>query len=147
MAFREEVLRSERFTEKERRNLAIIDIIRRSRETSRAEISRITHLNIVTISNYIDDYIQKGLVVEKGLDVSTGGRRPELLELNSKHGYAIGIDLGPPHITEDAYIVGVMLDMSGKTISKAKMKKEEESQEKFIDRVVALAEDVISKSK
>src|SRR3989338_220447 len=100
MALRENVLKSERFTEKERRNLAILDIIRRSREISRAEISKITHLNIVTVSNYIDDYITKGLVLEKGLDVSTGGRRPELLELNSKFGYTIGVDLGSPHIME-----------------------------------------------
>ncbi len=117
---RERGLKEERFTEKERRNLAILDIIRRCREVSRAEISRITHLNIVTISNYIDDYIKKGLVLEKGLDVSTGGRRPELLELNSKYGYTIGIDLGSPQITEDAYVVGVMTDTAGKIVSKAK---------------------------
>ena len=86
MAFRDDILKAERFTEKERRNLAILEIVRRAREVSRAEISRITHLNIVTISNYIDDYIAKGLVLEKGYDVSTGGRRPELLEINSRFG-------------------------------------------------------------
>jgi len=147
MAFREEVLKSSRFTEKERRNLAILDIIRRAREASRAEISKITHLNIVTISNYIDDYISKGLVIEKGLDVSTGGRRPELLELNTKYGYAIGIDLGPPHITEDAFLVAVLVDVSGRTIAKAKIKKEEEPQEKFMDNVAALTGEIIAKSK
>lgn len=147
MAMRERALKEERFTEKERRNLAILDIIRRSREVSRAEISRITHLNIVTISNYIDDYIKKGLVLEKGLDVSTGGRRPELLELNSKYGYTIGIDLGSPQITEDAYVIGVMTDTAGKIVSKAKSKKEEETQEKFIDRVMSVTEEVISKSR
>ncbi|MDD5496582.1 MAG: ROK family protein [Candidatus Omnitrophica bacterium] len=147
MAFREQALRSERFTEKERRNLAILDIIRRSRQASRAEISRITHLNIVTISNYIDDYISKGLVAEKGLDVSTGGRRPELLELNQKYGYAIGIDLGAPHITEDAAIIAVMVDVNGKIISKAKLKKEVQPQEKFVDKVVAITGELLSKSK
>ena len=29
----------------------------------------------------------------------------------------MGIDLGPPHITEDAYIVGVIIDVSGKIVS------------------------------
>jgi len=147
MALREGVLRSERFTEKERRNLAILDIIRRTREVSRAEISKITHLNIVTISNYIDDYISKGLVLEKGFDVSTGGRRPELLEINSKFGYSIGIDLGAPHITEDASIVGVLVDTSGRTISKIKVKKEEESQEKFVIRITGVIRDLIAKSR
>ncbi len=147
MALRENALRTERFTEKERRNLAIIDIIRRTKEVSRAEISRITHLNIVTISNYVDDYISKGLVVEKGLDVSTGGRRPELLELNPRYGYTIGIDLGPPQITENAQIVCVMLDVYGKIISKVKIKKIEEAQDQFIAKVVNLVEEVLNKSK
>jgi len=143
---REDTLRSGRFTEKERRNLAIIDIIRRSSEISRAEISRITHLNIVTISNYIDDYIHKGLVLEKGLDVSSGGRRPELLDLNSRYGYAVGIDLGPPHITEDAHIVGVMIDTAGKVVAKAKIKKEEEPQESLIKKTRETVSQVLSKS-
>ena len=148
MALKENSLKTERFTEKERRNLAILDIVRRSREVSRAEISRITHLNIVTISNYIDDYIAKGLVLERGLDVSTGGRRPELLELNAKHGYAIGVDLGAPHITEDACIVGVMIDTSGRIIAKAKVKKEEnESQDKFIEKAAGVVRETIAKAK
>lgn len=147
MALREGILKSERFTEKERRNLAILDIIRRSREVSRTDISRITHLNVVTISNYIDDYISKGLVMEKGLDVSSGGRRPELLELNPKYGYTIGIDLGAPHITEDSCIVGVMIDVVGKIIAKARIKKDEEPQDKFIEKVSKLAKEVLSQSK
>lgn len=147
MAIRERAFGTDRFTEKERRNLAILDIIKRTREVSRAEIARITHLNIVTISNYIDDYVAKGLVMEKGLDVSTGGRRPELLELNSKYGCTIGIDLGAPHITEDAYIVSVMVDTTGKIVAKSKVKKEEDPQEKFIDKVTSLVQDTIAKSK
>jgi predicted NBD/HSP70 family sugar kinase len=147
MALREGVLRSERFTEKERRNLAILDIIRRTKEVSRAEISKITHLNIVTISNYIDDYIAKGLVLEKGFDVSTGGRRPELLEINSKYGYTIGVDLGSPHITEDSSIIGVIVDTAGRTISKIKVKKEDEPQEKFVGRISGVVRDLITKSK
>jgi predicted NBD/HSP70 family sugar kinase len=146
MAIRERVLRGDRFTEKERRNLAILDIIRRTRQISRAEISKITHLNIVTISNYIDDYIAKGLVLERGYDVSTGGRRPELLDLNAKYGYAIGIDLGSPHITEDSYGVAVVIDASGKIVSKAKFKKEEESQDKFIEKIRNITREAFAKS-
>jgi len=146
MAIRERVLRSDRFTEKERRNLAILDIIRRTRQVSRAEISKITHLNIVTISNYIDDYIAKGLVLERGYDVSTGGRRPELLDLNAKYGYAIGIDLGSPHITEDSYAIAVMVDAAGKIIAKTRIKKEEDSQDKLIEKIRRIARDTFDKS-
>lgn len=147
MAIRESISRSDRFSEKERRNLAILDIIRKAREVSKAEIARITHLNIVTISNYVDDYIRKGLVLEKGLDVSSGGRRPELLEINSKYGYTIGIDLGSPHITEDTYVMVVIVDALGKIIAKDKVKKVEESPEEFTDKIRTVAKEVISKSK
>lgn len=147
MAFKDSLFKSERFSEKERRNLAILDIIRRAREISRAEISRITHLNIVTISNYIDDYIGKGLVTERGLDVSTGGRRAELLQLNSKYGYTIGIDMGAPHITADSCLIAVVLDMSGRIIAKAKIHKEEEPQEQLIKQVVIVAKEAVAKSK
>ncbi len=146
MAIRGSVLKSNRFTEKERRNLAILDIIRRTRQISRAEISKITHLNIVTISNYIDDYIAKGLVLERGYDVSTGGRRPELLDLNAKYGYAIGIDLGSPHITEDSYAIAVVVDAAGRIVAKARIKKEEESQDKFIEKIRRIARDAFDKS-
>jgi len=147
MAMREGAFSGERFTEKERRNLAILDIIRRSREVSRAEISRITHLNIVTISNYIDDYVNKALVLERGLDVSTGGRRPELLELNSKFGYAVGVDLGSPHITEEANVIAVMVDTAGKVVAKAKARKEEEPQDRFIRKIADLVRELLAKSK
>jgi len=147
MAIREKGVKGERFTEKERRNLAILDIIRRTREVSRAEISKITHLNIVTISNYIDDYINKGLVLEKGLDVSTGGRRPELLELNAKYGYSIGIDMGAPHITADAHIIAVMVDTLGKIVAKTKVKKGEDPQDLLIEKVDKAVSALIDNSK
>ena len=82
-------------TDRERKNLMIMDIIRRSGPISRTEISKTTEINIVTISNYVNNYIEKSFVVEKGLDISTGGRKPTLLELNARGGYVISVDIGP----------------------------------------------------
>jgi len=92
-------------------------------------------------------YIKKGLVMERGLDVSSGGRRPELLQLNPKYGYSIGIDLGPPHITEDAHIAGVLIDVSGKTIAKVKIRKENEPQDSFMNKAMGVIDDLLAKSK
>jgi len=135
-----------RFTEKERRNLDILDTIRRKREVSRADISKYTGLNIVTISNYVNTYIKKGLIYEIGLDISTGGRRPELLRLNKDYGYSIGIDLGAPEIIEDTYIIACLLDITSKVIAEERVKKVEESQDKFIAKVVSLIDSLIKKS-
>ena len=138
--------KEERMTEKERRNLEILDTIRKKREVSRAEISKITGLNIVTVSNYVNAHLKKGLVFETGLDISTGGRRPELLQLNKDYGYSIGVDLGTPHIVEDTSIVVCMMDMSSKIVAKEKVKKVEEPFDKFIERIVNLIAELIKKS-
>ena len=133
-------------TEKERRNLDILDTVRRKREASRAEVSKLTGLNIVTVSNYVNTYVRKGLVFETGLDVSTGGRRPELLKLNKEYGYSIGVDLGAPHIVEDTSLIACVLDMSSKVVAKEKLKKQDEPQDKFIERVINLISTLIKKS-
>ena len=134
------------FTEKESRNIDILDTIRRKGEVSRAEISKITGFNIVTVFNYVDNYIKKGLVHETGLDISTGGRRPELLRFNREHSYSIGVDLGSPHIVEDTHLVACLLDMSLKVIAKEKIKKIDEPQDKFTEKIIDLIASLIKKS-
>ena len=69
-------------SDKQRKNLSILELIVKHGPISRTEISRQTGLNIVTISNYINEFIDGELVAEKGFDVSTGGRRPTLVELD-----------------------------------------------------------------
>src|SRR4030042_266428 len=138
--------KEERMSEKERRNLDILDTIRRKTEISRAEISKLTGLNIVTISNYVNTYIKKGLLFETGLDISTGGRRPELLKLNRDYGCSIGVDLGAPHIVEDTSLIACLLDMSSKIIAEEKIKKVEESQDKFTKRIIKLLSTLMEKS-
>jgi predicted NBD/HSP70 family sugar kinase len=143
---REFIAKENRLSEKERRNLSILDSIRRGGEISRAEISKLTDLNIVTVSNYVSKYIKNKIVFETGLDISTGGRRPELLKLNGSYAYSIGIDLGSPHLTIDASIVGVLMDLTGKVVAEEKVPKEAESFEKLTERVLGMVDALIRKS-
>ncbi|MBU1784953.1 MAG: ROK family protein [Candidatus Omnitrophica bacterium] len=128
-----------RLSEKERRNLSILDAIRRDEEISRADISKSTDLNIVTVSNYVSKYVKSKLVFETGLDISSGGRRPELLKLNPEYCYSIGIDLGAPHLTSETSVVAVLLDVTGKVVARERVKKEKESFEKLSARVLDMA--------
>jgi len=143
---RDLILKNSRLSEKERRNLGILDAIRRGKEISRAEISKLTDLNIVTVSNYVGKYVKNKIVFETGLDISTGGRRPELLKLNPAYGYSIGIDLGAPQLTVDTGVVGVLMDFSGKVIAKEIVKKEAESFDKLSERVMNLTDTLVKKS-
>ena len=86
------------FSDRKRKNLAILDYVRRKGPLSRTDVSKETEINIVSVSNYVTNYIKKGLVVECGLDISTGGRRPELIKLNLENAYTVGVDIGPKKI-------------------------------------------------
>jgi len=104
------IFKDENINERARKNLSILEAIRRTGPISKADISRKAGVNVVTVSNYVDHYIHADLVNVKSLDVSTGGRRPALLELNSSANYVIGIGLNLLDL------VGVVTDLNGRIV-------------------------------
>ena len=84
----------EELSEKNIKSLKILELIIKKGIISRTEISKTSGINIVSISNYIHKYIEDKLVIEKGFDVSTGGRKPELVELNKNDNRIIGVEIG-----------------------------------------------------
>lgn len=80
-------------SDKERKNLSILTMIKKKGPVSRTDVSKATDINMVSVSNYVKDYIDAGIVLEKGFDASSGGRRPELVELNKEGIYVIGIEV------------------------------------------------------
>ena len=89
-------------SEKDVKSLKILDLIIKKGIISRTEISKITGINIVSISNYIHKYIEHKLIIEKGFDVSTGGRKPELVELNTNDNRVIGVEIGKSCVPDRA---------------------------------------------
>ena len=127
--------------DRERRNLAILELIRKRGPISRAEISRMLGSNIVTVTNYADYYINKRIILEVGLDMSSGGRRPELLELNAKSGYVVGVDVSPTNI------LAIVADLKVNTIAKLKIQRPSTNMEELIPEVEKIIKDVMDKSK
>ena len=134
--YKEEVL-----TERERKNMIFLDVIRRNGPIAKTDIARITRHNIVTVSNYVESYIKTKLVLEKGLDVSSGGRRPELIELNNEWGYTVGVDIGPESI------VVLLTTLMPKIVRKAKIARPAGHMEGVIQEAVKLTQKVIDESK
>jgi predicted NBD/HSP70 family sugar kinase len=134
------LLKDRILTDKERKNLAILEVIRKNGPISRTDISKITELNIVTVSNYVNHYIKKGLVIEGELDESTGGRKPVLVELNSKAGYIVGVGLNM------LSIVGVLVDLEINVIAELKRERPPENSENVIERMVDMAAEIIEKA-
>lgn len=126
-------------SDKERKNLAILEVIRKEGPISRTDISKVTEFNIVTVSNYVNHYIKKGMVVEGELDESTGGRKPVLVELNAKAGYIIGIGLNMLNI------VGILADLGTNVVYEVKRERMPENTEKVISLLVEMTTEIFEK--
>ncbi len=140
MAYRS-LYKNDYLTDRERKNIILLDVIRRNGPIAKTDISRITQFNIVTVSNYVEHYIDQKLVVEKGLDISSGGRRPELVELNAEWGNLVGIEIGPTHI------LAIISNLSPSILHKIKVKRPEGHMEVVIAEAVKLVRRVIEESK
>jgi len=132
------------FSDHERKNFAILELIRRNGPITRADISKVTDLNIVTVSNYINSYIAKGLVSEGGLEASTGGRKPTIVKLNDDSVFAIGIDLGHMDVP-GATMIGLVTDLAGKIITKVKKIRAKETMDKVIESSLELIDELSKK--
>lgn len=133
-------IKDEILSDRERKNLSILEAIRRNSPLTRTEISQLTGINIVTVSHYVDSFVTNGLVLEVGLDVSSGGRRPGLVELNSKAGFVIGIGM-------DLFnMVGILADLEMNVQVKVKKERPRWHPEQMVTSLIELIAEVIDKS-
>ena len=80
-------------------NRLILNLLWTEREISRADLSRRTGLSRSTISAIVNDLLSTGLVAEAYAGISTGGRRPIMLEFQDAASFIVGIELGATHIS------------------------------------------------
>lgn len=71
----------------------ILDLIHHEKEISRAEIAVRLGLNKATVSSQVSDLLEKQLLVETRIGVSSGGRRPVMLKINAQAGFVIGVEI------------------------------------------------------
>jgi predicted NBD/HSP70 family sugar kinase len=133
--------KSEDFTEKERRNIEILEILRKHGPISRPDISKEMGINVVTISNYIDEFIKHNLVYEKELDISDGGRRPTLLDLNPRAGYVIGVGLNLMNM------VGILVDLKGNIVTKTQIARPRSSVKDIVECLLEIIREILRRSK
>lgn len=134
-------LQKEIFSEKEKRNIEIFDILRKRGPISRSDISQGMGINVVSISNYIDAFIKYNLVCEKDLDVSEGGRRPVLLDLNPRAGFAVGVGLNLMNM------VGLLVDLKGNIITKTQIARPQTSVKEVSECLLEIVREILRRSK
>ena len=89
----------------------ILNLIRKRSPLSRTDIYKTTKIRITTVTDIVKELIEKGLVVEVGSAVSTGGRKPVLLAINPTAGYIVGVDV------RATVIRGVLTDLKSQIIA------------------------------
>ena len=72
----------------------VMRVLRKSGQTSRAEITNVTGWSRAKASQEVNALIERGYLVDVGEGISKGGRKPRLLRFNSRLGYIIGVDIG-----------------------------------------------------
>ncbi len=77
----------------------ILNLLWEHHEISRADLARRTSLSRSTVSAIVTDLLSKGLAKEARAGVSTGGRRPIILEFQDHSSFIVGIELGATHIS------------------------------------------------
>ncbi len=134
-------LREDEFSEREKRNLAILETLRRFGPITRPEISRAVGLNIVTVSNYIEEFLNKNLVFEREFDVSEGGRRPILLDINPDSGLVIGVGVNLLNI------VGALVDLKGRIITRSALERKGLGAKDVVGCIIEVISQTLQKAK
>jgi hypothetical protein len=70
---------------------AVLELIRRCGPVIRSDLARRLHLNLPTITRIANELLNASLIVEASSAVSSGGRRPGLLEFNFRANLIIGV--------------------------------------------------------
>lgn len=134
MIRRRNLLTQYQLSEREEKSLRILELLRQRGSLTRTELSQGTSFNIVTVSNYVNHFLEQGLVSERGFDVSTGGRKPILVELNAKAGFTVGVDVGPMGVPEARETL-VLTDLRGQIVHRLVKPRTTDSMDQVLQRL------------
>lgn len=129
-----------RLSDHEQKNLLILETIRRKGPVARADISRLVDLNNVTVTSYVDQYLKKAVLQEAGVHISTGGRKPTLVDLDATRAFAVGVGLNAVDF------IAVLTNLKGKILHKVKIERTPESNSKPVETILAVVELLIKES-
>jgi predicted NBD/HSP70 family sugar kinase len=71
----------------------IFKVIQEKGPISRVELTKITGYSAGTVSNHVRTLIEKGFVIETNKGISSGGRKPVKLMINSDKAYILSIEI------------------------------------------------------
>lgn len=109
---------------------------------SRAELSRLTKLARVTVSDVVSDLLEDDLVTELGVRPGTHmGKPAKLIGVNVKGAHLVCLDL-----SNDAFLRGALLDLEGTMVETRKVQINGDRGEDAVLKTLALARELIEAS-
>lgn len=78
--------------------VAVLDVVRHDVASTRPEIMRRTGLGRGVVVQRVGELLERNLIIEAGLEASSGGRPPRALHLNAGAGHILVADLGATSI-------------------------------------------------
>lgn len=88
---------------KQQNILEAIRILHKEKEVSKQELARLMEISTVSAHSFINELLEKGIVLSSGTGSSNHGRKATLYRLNPKYGFSVGIVLTSTSIITVAY--------------------------------------------
>ncbi len=118
--------------------LKILKIFHQNKRMTKKEITDETKLTLMTVNKVVNDFLQKGIVVEEGMAESNTGRKANYYKFNSNIYYIIALNIGEKKITSN--ITNLSMEVVGET---SILMKDRENPEEVIQQVVESVNKII----
>ncbi len=112
--------------------LLVLNTIRKQGPIARYEVAREIGLTPPPVSVIVNDLIKAGIVRETGLGESSGGRRPVMLELNSRAGIIFAVQL------QRGVVVTALVDLAGDVLKRHYLHLDTNLPESVVDAIVSV---------
>lgn len=118
----------------------IVAEVRDKKKLSRSDLAKILQLSNPSVSKHVDNLIAKGLLIEVGSLVTDVGRRPIMLEFNSKLGCVAAIDMS----SNDARIC--ISDLAGNKLAYSRVDGGQIISAEVLERIIETMRDMLGDS-
>lgn len=116
----------------------ILEMIFEKGPINRAEIAKLSGLSVPTVMKITDEFRQSHLIRTVGKRESTGGRQPELIEIDRDEYYSMGVDVGRNRIKV------IVMNLGGEIIVKRTISTGNTlPAEVLIDRIISFVKTII----
>ena len=120
---------------------SVYSLLFRTGQLTKQEIVEALQLSLPTVTQYLSEFQDEGLVVEAGYIGNTGGRRAKTYDIVSNARTAIGLDITKNHIT------AIAVDLRGAIIARVRIRYAFARTDEYYEHLGEIVKDIIAEAK